>query len=233
MTRRTFSLLVRLAATAAAAGVAALIATGVSVSEGQGPPRPPTDEPGWVRVGDQTQIRFPDGVVVSLPSQEGVPAEERIVWARHEYGPVTNTPIRTGVAPLAWQQRYQEASAWTEWCNGWGWCVEILDTSGVWYYRDTGNGSVFVYTCQAKTHREWNNPYKFPQYSYKKVFSFERSVNGGYAPYGTAADNTWYGIGNCSSTQWWPNSTWVRYGSSWDTMPGWPTETSQYNSIYY
>jgi hypothetical protein len=222
-------------------GVALVVqlAAGPSAS-GEGPLQPPTDQPGWVYAADQSEIRFPDGSVVTLPDQEGVPPEQRIVWARHDK--ISETTV--GPQALAAGEQvepqiiigpyYKEVSYLTTWCNAMNQCVYIRDTSGVWYYKDSPAGKVFVYTCQAKTYRWWNNPYKWPQYSYNKVYSFENGQYGSYQPSsGQAQADTWYGIPGCQSPSWRTSPARVKYGSTWDTIPGWPTTTSSWNYLYY
>jgi len=183
---------------------------------------------------DQTEIHFPDGSTLVIPSQEGVPQEQRIAWVRHErISETTEGPLASvgGVQPLVSGPYTDNAYVRTYICNGWNQCAIIDDWSRVYYYKDSGQ--VFVWSCDAKTARGWDNIYKLPQYSYDKVYSKEAGVNGSYQPSGTAQANTWYGIGGCQSTAWRNSPGNVKYGSKWDTMPGYPSQTSAWNYIYY
>jgi len=75
---RRFVLLV-----ATVVAVGGLVRLGRRRSAGQ-VPRPPTNDPGWVFVGDRREVRFPDGSRVVLGDQSGHSPENRIVWVRHQ-----------------------------------------------------------------------------------------------------------------------------------------------------
>jgi hypothetical protein len=50
-------------------------------------PPPPTPEPGWVFVGDQREVRFPNGARVVLGDQAAVAPTHRIAWVRQRPAP--------------------------------------------------------------------------------------------------------------------------------------------------
>lgn len=185
------------------------------------PAAPPTDEPGWVYVGDQTRVSLADGSVVTLSDQTRFPPQERIAWVRVDAGADTDTaPATPSVEPLSLGGPYYHQTSRTfTVCDIWSYCAYIKNTVKIEYYTDYPY--VQVTACWAKTYRWWNNPYNWPHYSYNKVFAFEQATYGSYQPYGQAQADTWYSIPGCSGP-WRYNSTWVRYGSTWDTCCGFP-----------
>lgn len=176
----------------------------------QQPLRPPTSEPGWIFVGNQTQVTFPDGSSISVGDQSRVPLDQRIVWVRRG---IATSPVNLPPPPRHLDRsgaREGDVGIQTETgrssshqirsyaCNLSQNCAVIDDYSYV-YYTVADDGARRVDQCFAATYRQWDNPYQVPQLSYNKVKSFVTTTgSGSYAPpSGTVQALTWTYVPGC------------------------------------
>jgi hypothetical protein len=226
------------------------------IAVGQRPPTltPPTNEPGWIFVGDRQEITFPDGSRVVLGDQSGKPDPEKIVWVRRvasvaplsaplppprmrnaaenengpgEAGPSVEQESSVAQDPLQWHATQVQ----TNFCNVWSYCAYVTDYSGVYYYRNW-DGTYKIDSCYAATGRTWNNPYNLPQMSYNQVKSFTfGSYAGSYQPpFGQVPAYTWVYIPGCFTYNYSTQYRGVHYGSRWDSAGSYP-ETSNPHSL--